>query len=155
MAAPTAPTRYGPGGMRDGVRTCFARNPIGALYAATNVVATTTRPQLRLALVRTLGAPGESREAALRRLATAAPANSSPTQIQLAGFSVLTYTQENTTVDLAIRVASPSGTGYGHLPLQLTWQDGDWRIVIPASGDLGDNIGPLPDLTGYIPWSGA
>ncbi len=154
MAAPTAPIRYGPGETRDGVRVCFARNPLGALYAAVNVVATTTRPELRLPLVRTLGA-GEGRDAALRQLATETGEDSPQTQIQIAGFSVLTYTPDSTTVDLAIRVASPSGTGYGHAPIPLTWQNDDWRFVIPASGDLTDNLGPLPDLAGYVPWGGA
>lgn len=155
MAAPSAPARYGPTQTRDGVRTCFAHNPIGALYAAVNVVAMTTRPELRLALVRTLGASGAARDLALRQLASATPTDSSGTHIQLAGFSMLNFTSQNTTVDLAFRVATPSNNGYGHLPVQLTWQDGDWRVVLSANGDLGENSGGLPDLTGYIPWSGA
>jgi len=33
MIAPTAPSTYGPGVVKDGFRTCFAQSPLGALYA--------------------------------------------------------------------------------------------------------------------------
>lgn len=156
MAAPTAPGTHGPGEVRDGLRSCFARSPLGVLYAAVNVLAATTDPDLREPLVRDLAAAGEGRDAALRLLAEPQPPVDTGTQIQVAGFTFLDYDQDAATVDLAVRAAPVSGTGgYVHLAVLMRWEDGTWKLVVPPAGDLVTNVRALPDLTGYALWSGA
>ena len=39
VAVPTAPKTFGPGRVRDGVPSCFARSPTGALFAMLNIQA--------------------------------------------------------------------------------------------------------------------
>lgn len=156
MAAPTAPDTHGPGEVRDGLRSCFARSPLGVLYAAVNVLASTTDPDLREPLVRDLAAAGEGRDAALRLLAEPQPPADTGTQIQVAGFAFLDYDQNAATVDLAVRAAPMNGSGgYVHLAVPMRWEDGNWKLVVPPAGDLVTNVRALPDLTGYAPWSGA
>ncbi len=154
IAVPSAPETHGPGQIEDGLRSCFARTPTGALYAAANLVASTSVPELREPVVRMLGAEGPERDRALELLASDdAPATSG---VQIAGFTFLNYDGETTTVDLAVRALSgASQVGYAHIPVTLRWEEGDWKVVFGADGALGAGTGPIPDLAGYVPWAGA
>lgn len=155
MAAPTSPDMYGPGRVVNGIGECYARTPVGALYAAARAAAATTDPQLRLPLVKQMAADTPGRAAALQLLAQ--PGNTdSGGGVQIAGYSIMTYDEQNTIIDLALRVAADdNSTGYVHLPVSLQWERADWRLVVPSGGDLTDGIQAIPDLTGYVPWSGA
>lgn len=152
VAAPTAPDTIGPGVVDDGLRSCFAHSPLGALYAAVNFVATTSDPNLRMRAVRELAASGGGQERAIAALESAAAPSAPTAGAQVAGFSLLNYDDAAAVVDLAIRVDT---SGYVHLPLSLRWEDADWKVVLPPTGEPYDAIQPLPDLTGYSPWSGA
>lgn len=160
VAAPSAPDTVGPADTRDGVRRCFAASPTGALFAAVNFVATTSDADLRADAVRQLAARGAGRTAALKA-ATATGGSSgnggngggaSSTKFQVAGFAVLNADDRASAVELAFR----ANTGaLIRLPVSLRWEQGDWKVVLPPDGDLYAALGSLPDLTGYIPWSGA
>lgn len=150
MAAPTAPGSIGPGTVDEGLRSCFARSPLGALYAATSFLATTSEPRLRLPAVTQLTARGEGRDRALG-LIEGSDTGGDDGGVQFAGFTFLNYDPDEAIVDIALR----TGGNVGHLPVPLRWEDGDWKILFPPDGDLYGNIAPLPNLTGYVPWSGA
>ncbi|RJK92540.1 hypothetical protein [Vallicoccus soli] len=150
VATPTAPEIHGPGNVNAGLRSCFAESPVGALYAAVNFVASASDPELRAQAVSELTAPGEGRDRAVAQVQ--GPQPSSGNRIQLVGFTFLNYSQDATTIDLAFR--SGNG-GLAHLPLSLQWVEGDWKVDLPASGEVFPGIGPIPDLTGYVPWGGA
>lgn len=150
VAAPTAPDTIGPGRIDDGLRTCFARSPLGALYAAVNFLATSSDPHLRLRTAEDLAAQGAGREAAINLLQEGDPGGSD-SGLQVAGFSFLNYDQYSAVVDIAMTVDST----VVHLPVSLRWEGGDWKVVLPPTGQPFDAIQPLPDLTGYIPWAGA
>lgn len=152
VAAPTAPDTIGPGIVDDGLRSCFARSPLGALYAAVNFVATTSDPELRIRAVRELAASGDGQDRAIAAVESAERPSAPTSGAQVAGFSFLNYDDAAAVVDLAIRVDT---SGYVHLPLSLRWEGGDWKVVLPPTGEPYDAIQPLPDLTGYAPWSGA
>ncbi len=152
MAAPTAPDTHGPGRVDDGLRSCYAHSPTGALYAAVNFVAMTTAPERREAAVRELAANGPGRDAALTAIKREGEQRAGGTGTQVAGFTFLNYGTETAVVDLAFRTSSAA---YVHMPLSVRWQDGDWKVVFPDDGDLGHAIKPLPDLTGYVLWAGA
>lgn len=156
IAAPTAPETHGPGEVVDGLRTCFARTPTGALYAAANFLATTSAPELRRALISELAAEGPGRDAALEALAGEGEQESSGSGTQIVGFSFLNYDASTTTVDLALRGFNSSGSGgLAHLPLTLRWEAGTWKVMLPDDGNVGRAIQGIPDLTGYAPWSGS
>ena len=156
IAAPTAPEVHGPGEVDEGLRTCFARTPTGALYAAANFLATTSAPELREPLIQELAASGPGRDAALAALAQEGEQEADGSGTQIVGFSFLNYDSASTTVDLALRGFSSSGSGgFAHLPLTLRWEDDAWKVVLPQDGDVGRAIQGIPDLTGYVPWSGS
>jgi hypothetical protein len=156
MATPTAPKAHGPGRVEDGLRSCFAHTPTGALYSAVNIVAVTTIPELREPLVSKLGATGAGRDAALKLLATPNTEPDSTNRIQLSGFAFLNYGKDAALVDLALRISTTAGkTGFVHFPASLRWEAGDWKVVIPPNGDPAKSVQGIPDLTGYIIWGGA
>lgn len=150
VAAPTAVKSIGPGVVTDGLRSCYARSPLGALYAATSFLATTSEPNLRLPAVRDLAAKGEGRDKALD-LITGSDPGPATGGVQFAGFTFLNWDADSSVIDVALR----TGGNVGHLPVSLRWEDGDWKVIFPPTGEIYDAIAPLPNLTGYIPWSGS
>ena len=155
VVAPTAPDLYGPAAT-DPVRSCFARNPTGALYAAVNALATTTLPDAPRLLAEELGAEGPGREAALAQL----PADGSPVpneadaQVQLAGFQFLSYTEDETVIDLAIQTVTDAQNVTVRAPFTLRWERDDWRVVHTSEGAPFGTLQAVPSLAGYVPWSG-
>lgn len=152
VAAPTAPDTIGPGVIDEGLRSCFAHSPLGALYAAVNIVALTTVPEQREAIARELAVPGAGRDRALELLASSPGPSATSPPFQVAGYAFLNYDEASTVVDLALRGANG---GFAHLPVTLRWQGGDWKVVVPPDGDLASGVQAVPDLTGYTPWTGA
>ncbi|MBF5083758.1 hypothetical protein [Quadrisphaera sp. INWT6] len=150
MAAPTAPTTLGPGTITDGLRSCYARSPLGALYAATGFLAATTDPALRQPAVAALTLVSPGRDRALDLLQRADP-GSGGSGVQVAGFSFLNYDATSAVIDVALRADGAAV----HLPVSVRWDGGDWKVVLPDTGQLYEAIQPLPNLTGYALWSGA
>lgn len=155
MAAPTAPSRYGPGRVERGFRSCFVRSPMGALYAAVNVVALLSTTEHQEAALRELTAAGPGREAALAELHRDGPSADSSTRMQVAGFSVVNYDRDAAVIDMAFRVATPRGAGKAHLTVTMRWSTGDWRLGVARSGRPFDSVGSIPDFSSYVAWSGA
>jgi hypothetical protein len=155
LVAPTDPDGAGPGQVSDdGLRTCFAHDPTGALFAAVNWVATTTDPALVGPATEQLTAPGPGRDVILGALQNgpAEVIGDDPGGFQVTGFSFLTYTGDVAMINLAIALV---GSGQASFPVTLEWSGDDWLMQIPADGNFGTGIQELPSLTGYVPWSGA
>lgn len=151
MAAPADPSTVGPGSSTaSGLPSCYARDPLGALYAGATFLAVSSDPSKRLTAARELTAPGPGRDAAVRYL-TAGDVGSSFGGLQLAGFAFLGYTRDQAVVDFAISSAGH----FVHLPLAVSWTGGDWKVAVPATGRPFDGVQPLPDLAGFVAWSGA
>jgi hypothetical protein len=153
LAAPSAP-RIGPG-IDDGHRRlCFAHSPTGALFAAVNFLAALNRSPNDRDLFAELTANGAVRDRALALLDGRPPADDG-TRSQLAGFRVAAYSGGETTIDLAIRVTTPSGTsGLSHFLAPLRWERGDWKFVI-QSLERPYTAEAIANLSGYVPWGGA
>lgn len=151
VAAPSVPGA-GPGDVGDdGLRTCYAPTPTGAVVAAANVVAMGSVPGLLRPLTEKMTAAGEGRQAALERLDAEPSGPGVPARYQIRGFRLLDYTGGRAAVDVAVAV--DDGV-LGSVPLRLAWQDGDWKVVLTDDGRLGTAPAPVPDLTGYTLWSG-
>ena len=149
-AAPTI-DGAGPGAVdTDGYRSCYARTPVGALLAASNLVAMGSQPTLQEKVNRGSVAPGPGRDRALAQ----PPASAGPTgvRVQIAGFRVLRYSGTSADVDVALRT---SNGAIGGQVFNLVWSDGDWKVRLGDSGELLTPLVQLPDLSGYIPWAGA
>jgi hypothetical protein len=146
IAAPTAPAEFGPGKTEaNGLRSCFAHSPTGALYAAANMTALSSAGKADL-VYKELAVPSPERDAVLKSTPTAA---SNSVTAQLAGFTFRSYEADRAVIDLAFKGAN--GT-FVSIPVPLQWHEGDWKFVVPATGDTGAR--QIPDLTGYIEWAG-
>lgn len=152
VAAPSV-EGMGPGAEEDGLRTCYARTPTGALLAAANVAAMGSDAALVEEMTAEMTAAGPGREAALERIADdGAPAVPTAVRYQVRGFRLLDYSGTEASVDLALGV---EGGATGSFVLDLRWEDGDWKVVLTDDGGLGSLPALLPDLAGYTLWSGA
>lgn len=152
MAAPTDPKTFGPGLTDgDGFRSCFAKSPTGALYAAANILAmgSSGDPVLSQKAMDKLLMPGPGRDIAR---ADSSSKSTSNTTVQFRGFVIKSYSPLAANVDLAFQTDKGM---LGHAVLPLQWADGDWKLAIADSGQLINEIAQLRDLSGFIAWSGA
>lgn len=146
IAAPTSPQQFGPGRTEaNGLRSCFAHSPTGALYAAANVTALSSAGKARL-VFEDLAVPGPERDAVLKSSPSAAPDS---VTAQVAGFAIRSYDADRAVVDLAFK---GSNGALVSIPVPLQWYGGDWKFVVPATGSTG--AAQIPGLSGFIPWSG-
>ncbi|TPV47817.1 hypothetical protein FJ661_20070 [Pseudarthrobacter phenanthrenivorans] len=147
IAAPTSPTQFGPGKTEaNGLRSCFAHSPTGALYAGANIVILASSGHNDLVL-RYLTVDSPERD----KLLNSSSASGSPgaPSFQLAGFKVTDYSGDRAVIEYGFKVSN--GT-FGSLPVVMQWSDGDWKAVPPASGQPEGK--QLADLGGFIPWEG-
>jgi hypothetical protein len=146
IAAPTSPQQFGPGTTAaNGLRSCFAHSPTGALYAAANVTALSSAGKARL-VFENLAVPSPERNALLAQPDTAP---TSGTTAQIAGYQVRSYDSDRSVIVIA---AKGDNGALVSVPVPLQWYGGDWKVVVPATGSTGG--GQLSDLSGFIPWSG-
>lgn len=146
IAAPTSPTQFGPGKTEaNGLRSCFAHSPTGALYAAANVTALSGAGKARLVFDQ-LAVPSPERDALLSQ---PEPQPTSGTTAQIAGFQIRSYDANRAVIVIA---AKGSNGALVSVPVPLQWYGGDWKVVVPATGSTGG--GQISDLSGFIPWSG-
>lgn len=152
IAAPHDPATAGPAKSSDGLGVCYASTPTGALYAAANFLAATSDPALRLPAAQTLTAQGPGRDE-LVRLLQAGQVGGSGSGLQISGFQFLGYTpRTSAVVDLDLTYQGKDA----HLPLQLRWEDGEWKVVVPPTGRPFDDVQALPSgNAGYVHWQGA
>ena len=146
IAAPTSPTQYGPGKTEaNGLRSCFAHSPTGALYAAANVAVLSATGKARL-VYEQLAVAGPERDALL---STPEPQETSAVTAQIAGFQIRSYDADRAVIVIA---AKGSNGALVSVPVPLQWNGGDWKVVVPATGSTGG--GQISDFSGFIPWSG-
>ncbi|NMR32324.1 hypothetical protein [Crystallibacter degradans] len=150
VAAPVDP-QHGPGLVDEtGLRSCFARSPTGALFAAANILAlgSTGDAEIQKGMIRDLTLPGPGRDKAMED-SEGTPSESS--SLQVAGFQIDSYSPQEAHIDIAFRL---DNTAVGHINMPLRWSEGDWKIQIGDAGQLINDPVQLNDLSGYIPWSG-
>jgi hypothetical protein len=150
MAIPSDPSTAGPGTTNaNGLKTCFAHSPTGALYSAANIWATSFYGDAKL-VYKDLAADGPTRDAALKAIeaGTEIGGGSTP-KMQIEGFVIRSYSAQMAVVDLAVK--TETGT-LGSLAASLVWEKGDWKLQLPAAG--GSPFKQIADMGSYIPWSG-
>jgi hypothetical protein len=150
IAAPSIKGQ-GPGRVDDdGYRNCFARTPTGALLAAANLAALGSDRAIAKKFNDLSLVPGPGRDVLLRKPVTGE--SDSSVRIQIAGFRVLRYTGDQADIDIAIRT---SRGAVGADVINLAWSGGDWKWRVADDGNPLNQPAQLPNLAGYIPWSGA
>lgn len=153
MAAPEV-DEAGPGKIgSDQFGYCFAQSPTGAVVAAANIAASTTTPQRQAKAYKELAVDGPGRTKILKALEDGELGDTNPegVSVQIAGFRVERYSDEEASIDLALAV---DGESYMSSPMELRWVDGDWKVVVNDDGSVYDSE-PVDDLSDYVVWSGA
>lgn len=133
----------------DGYRRCFAHSPEGSVIAAANFFAMGSKRTLYSKVAQNSVAAGPGRDVLLGVQPTSSGGG---VRVQIAGFRVLDYGATAATVDLAFRTSMGAT---GSQVFDLVWEAGDWKFQVAANGDLLSQPVQLPNLAGYIPWSGA
>jgi hypothetical protein len=142
------PTLTGPAG----VAYCYSHTPTGALLAASNLGHVTGSPTDAIADLKAHALVANSYTDQLVSTPTTTGPNTGAS-VQWAGFRIVSYSPAQATVTLA--GAAPATTpSYGQLTVALAWSQGDWRVVPQAGPALFVNVGPVPSLASFVPWSG-
>jgi len=146
-SSPTdGPTLHGAAG----VAYCYARTPLGAVLAASNLgQGTGTDAAIQQAGAEHSIVPNEYSAAA----AAQNDSSPTPTGVQLAGFRVISYTADQASVALAYSMVSQPGS-YPQLTLALQWYQGDWRVVPQPGPSVAVTNSRATTLAGFVPWSG-
>lgn len=153
IAAPSVEGQ-GPGTVDDdGYRSCFARTPLGAVLAAANWTAMSSDPELADVVAERALAEGPGREAALADGGTSTGASEDEgVSIQVAAFRVISYDGE----EASVQIAYTSSYGLDMVfPLDLRWEDGDWKNVLADDGEPATPPYPVESLSGFVRWQGA
>ncbi|MEU2730144.1 hypothetical protein ABZ650_20745 [Streptomyces griseoviridis] len=141
----------GPADTGKDLARCYARTPLGALLASSQISVrylaaddwkSVTRAQ-------TVGAGRDSyladRAAAEK---TAAPDGDRPAHGQIAGFRFVTYHDTTAVIETVWRF--PAGQLQAATTTML-WRAGDWRLEYPAAPAAPT---PVDSLAGYVSWGG-
>lgn len=149
VAAPSEPKSIGPGvTSKNGVRSCYAHSPSGALFAAVNMYAQGSSPELARASFEQNVLKSAGRDVVL---ADWKDPDGLASSVQVAGFAFIEYTASRTVVDI---VVTQDGNIVSFVT-ELQWSEGDWKFVLQDNGQPSVPPKPLPGLTGYVAWSGA
>lgn len=131
---------------------CYARTREGVAVAAVNIIPFTATNELQEQAYDKSLVPGPGRDAAMEAVASGqAEEVPSDARLQVAGFQLARYSDTEATV----RVASSMGGRFFHQEVVMRWSEGDWKVVVNEDGSMIGQSGEIPDLTGYVPWSGA
>lgn len=143
-------TTAGPAQLQGPLARCYAKDPVGALLAASQIYPRaflSTNSAGATEVVREQVVPGPQRDRLLESLSTPTDA---PEQIQWRAFKYLSYTPESATIVMALE--SSGATGVVGLPITVDWLDGDWKYNF----EKFEPGVPVDDeeLTTYVQWSG-
>jgi hypothetical protein len=141
----------------NGVRSCFAHSPTGAVLAAMVLLGQLQNPEVGVAALQTRAYPGPGRSAAIAEAKkTAMTPSTVDGDIQFAGFKVLDYPPNATRTIIQV-VADLNGRAYGAMPVTMRWYKNDWYVELQTDGSFNGSLEPdiLSSLSGYVRFSGA
>ncbi|MEU4196563.1 hypothetical protein AB0E69_31975 [Kribbella sp. NPDC026611] len=136
-----------------GVRSCFAKSPTGAVFAAMVLLGQLANQQVAEDVLQARVLPGPGREKAL---AQARDTSTPPTPIgvQFAGFKVIDYYGNRAVIQVAAKINEQAVAA---LPVTMQWTKGDWKAVLQPDGSFNGQVKPdvLQTMDGYVKFSGA
>ncbi|MGW3391325.1 hypothetical protein [Streptomyces cinereoruber] len=135
------------------VWSCFARTPLGAVLALHSITSKMSGSDWKAVTDKQIArGPGKDAFVATRskeadKNATGAP-GSDGTYV---GFSMLTYTKDQATAMLLMRIADGK---YGVATASVVWEDGDWKLRPTLKGSLTESITFVGGPEGFVLWGG-
>lgn len=140
---PTHPD-HGPAETTDGVRSCYAFSPEGAVYAAANIAAMGVNGNSHQ-IYEHLTIEGPQRDALMAQ--TPEREQTQSAGYQIAGFQLVDYDREDGTATVKIAMGLDAAPPYGALTFDLA-RDGDWKFDPNSSLQVPFEQVPA-DLTGF------
>lgn len=137
-------------GITDGISRCFAHSPTGAILAAANFITWTSSQQQLPTMLETLILQ-DSRSDFMLRQARDEWDGSSGSPFLIHGYSYDYQGENDALVVLAVSMFDHPGKYIG-FPVPLTWADGDWKVVVPATYDWGEYPITSMEHEGYVRW---
>lgn len=133
------------------VGVCFARSPMGAALAAASMgYAGLNGASIdEIADAYLVDSPG--RDAAIAAAAESDGLPSLPEGMTLAGYDVLSYTDDDAQVQLVL-TAPGTTTGYAGGVFTLRWVDGDWKEILLDDGSPMSGIS-FPTYDEFTMWA--
>ena len=138
---------------RNGVRSCFAHSPTGAVLAAMVLLGQIRNPDMVVEVLEKRVAVGPGRTRALdEALHPTTPRT--PVHVQFAGFKVLDYQRNRAIIQIAAEIDNQN---VASLPVTMVWSGGDWKAALQEDGTFNGEVDPdvLQSLDGYVRFSGS
>lgn len=143
---------YGPTKFNGDLWTCYRHDPMGAVFAAYDILAAAVSPQWRqVADAQFVPGTGQQAYIAAGEQQTIPPMQ--PGQVvQPVGFQVSSYTPQEATV---VVLSTSGGTGqYQADERNVAWSDGDWKLVVSPDGSTGPDPQLVSSTDGFVLWGG-
>lgn len=140
---------FGPG-ETDGIAQCFAHTPTGAVLAAANFITWFSSMQNLPQVAEVLTAAGTDQDRLVADI-TAQWQGQTGSAFLIHGFTYEDRGPDNALVVLAVSsVAFPDELVAW--PLPMTWENGDWKVVPPASSSWGERAIQSLQIEGFTEW---
>ncbi|MFD7548342.1 hypothetical protein [Streptomyces sp. NPDC059816] len=140
----------GPKHFNGPIWSCYAHTPMGAVMAAHSITSRISYPGWRELAERQM-VPGKARDKFLEARAKEKDKSLSapPEDGRYAGFSVLSFTKERTSLMMLLEYAEGA---YFTVSVNMQWQDGDWKLILRSDGSYSPDPSIVSDDTGFIAW---
>jgi len=127
---------------------CFAHTPMGAVMAASIIPRHMSGADWRVTSDQQLVA-GIGRDVFEARRASITTGTPQYTASSQAGFQVVAYSPQTTTIRLLIR---QSAADYVSADFTLDWDNGDWKLRPQTTGELYTPVTQVTALAGFVVW---
>jgi hypothetical protein len=130
---------------------CFARTPMGAVFAAHAISDHFGFAGWREVAERQV-VPGPGRDAfvAGRAKEKDTQVSGQPSGAVYSGFTVLSYNKREATVMALARI--PQSSQHLAVSINLRWQDGDWKLVPDPDGEVYGGGSRVDGTDGFVTW---
>lgn len=144
----------GPEYVNGDIARCYAHDPTGALIAATQISARlVAAPSVDVARHQVV--PGAGQRSFIKQDSAAIAKQQGGNQpgdfAQFAGFKYVNYSPATAVVELVTQATNGS---YEAGAVTVSWNGGDWKLVLQPDGSTSPNAFPVTSLVGFAAWAG-
>lgn len=137
-------------GVVEGVSRCFAHSPTGAVVAAANFVRWFSSNQQLPEVTRTLTLAGAEQDRLVADI-TAGWDGTTVAPVNIDSYRVTVRSADELLVELAVTAPGNVSERFRY-PLVMVWDQGDWKVQVPANGEWGISAQQSVNGEGWVPW---
>jgi hypothetical protein len=134
----------------DGIARCFSHTPTGALIASVVISYHAGLGPNRIEAARAQTVPGRGQDAMVQALEALRGSRGVSSVCQIAGYRFVSYSPREAVISLA----SKCEADLQQTLARVRWTAGDWKLVPEPDGRTSPTTAALPDLAGFVLWSG-